>query len=142
MARTHVLTTLGGIAATLALLAAGGVLARHGVFGDDADSWQRTELFFGCAIPGGGEVGPDQWQHFVRDEVTGRFPAGATTLTAAGQWRDPKGEIVREDSRVIVLLHRGSAAEDDGIEAIRREYVSRFRQDAVMRVDAAARVRF
>lgn len=107
-----------------------------------ASSWQRTELYFGRAIPGGGEVDECQWADFSRQVVAQRFPVGSTTLTASGQWLDPGGRLVFEDSRVVVLLHRGGQAEDDGIEAIRREYVARFRQDAVMRVDSPALVRF
>lgn len=124
----------GATLAVLALRLAGG--------SPSPASWQRTELYFGRAIPGGGEVDEGQWAEFSRQVVARRFPAGSTTLSASGQWLDPAGRLVFEDSRVVVLLHRGGTADDDGIEAIRREYVARFAQDAVMRVDSPAMVRF
>lgn len=122
------------------VLAVGLLAAGRGPLLPAAD-WLRTELYFGSAIPAGGHVSDADWADFVRTSVTERFPAGITTIDANGQWRDPRGGIVHEDSHVLVLLHRGSAADDDCIEAIRRDYVVRFRQDAVLRVDAPARVR-
>lgn len=130
---------VGAFAAGAALAAAA---LRPFVAAATGDAWQRTELYFGRAIPGGGEVDEGQWAEFSRQVVARRFPAGSTTLSASGQWLDPAGRLVFEASRVVVLLHRGGQGDDDGIEAIRREYVVRFAQDAVMRVDSPAMVRF
>ena len=52
----------------------------------------RTTLSFGLARPKG-SVSELEWQMFLRDEVTARFPDGLTVWEANGQWR-------RSDSRL------------------------------------------
>ncbi len=103
---------------------------------------QRTELYFGRSTNVGGHVTDEQWSAFVDREITARFPAGITILNADGQWTDPKGALVHEDSRVIILLHGPERDAEHKIEAIRDAYVKQFSQDAVMRVDSPAKVRF
>lgn len=105
-------------------------------------SMRRTELYFGRNTNTGGHVSDADWSAFVDQQVTPRFPAGVTILDADGQWTDPKGALVREDSRVIILLYKPTSQEETKIEAIRSAYVKQFSQDAVMRVDSAAQVRF
>lgn len=108
-----------------------------------AAGWQRCELYFGLAIPGGGEVGAADWQAFVDAEVTPRFPQGLTVLSAQGQWRGADGAIAREASRVLVLLlPDDDAGASARIDALRTRYRERFRQEAVGRACTAARVAF
>lgn len=107
-----------------------------------AQQMQRTELYFGQDTNVGSEVSADEWNAFVDQEITPRFPAGVTILDADGQWTSPQGVLVREDSRLIILLHSTSHEEESKIEAIRSQYVKQFSQDAVMRVDSVALVRF
>ena len=52
----------------------------------------RTTLYFGLARPKGA-VTELEWQIFLRDEVTRRFPDGLTVWEAEGQWRTPAGTI-------------------------------------------------
>jgi hypothetical protein len=46
-----------------------------------------------------------EWQIFLRDEVTRRFPEGLTASEAEGQWRTPAGSIDHEQSKVRLLVH-------------------------------------
>src|SRR4029450_11748395 len=50
----------------------------------------RTTLYFGLARPKGA-VTELEWQLFLRDEVTTRFPAGLTVWEAEGQWGAARG---------------------------------------------------
>lgn len=103
----------------------------------------RTDLYFGLSIPGGGTVSSTDWQDFLDREVTPRFPDGLTLDEASGQWRDAaSGELVRESSRVVTLLHEASTEADARVESIRAAYKSRFHQDSVMRVDEVECVAF
>ncbi len=92
-------------------------------------------LYFGTAMPGG-IVGAEDWQSFLAEVVTPRFPDGFTTWTASGQWRGADGGIAREDSRVLNVVHDGSPARREALDAISREYRERFRQEAVLRTSA------
>jgi hypothetical protein len=91
-------------------------------------------LYFGMAKPTGGTVSSEEWAGFLRDVVTPRFPAGLTAWPASGQWRGADGEVVREDSHVLTLLHPQDAASENSVLAIVADYKTRFEQEAVLRV--------
>jgi hypothetical protein len=101
------------------------------------EKFVRTELYFGRNIPTGGEVSEEEWQKFVDEIVTPRFPDGLSILDADGQWRGKDGSIAREESKVIVLLYprKDRKTVNTKIEEIRAEYKKRFAQEAVMRID-------
>ena len=99
-------------------------------------------LFCGRGIPGGGMVSDEQWETFVREVVTPRFPDGLTMWRAEGQWKGDDGVLVREPVMVIEIVHPHDPAIDRRVDEIANEYRSRFRQDAVMRVTVPARMTF
>lgn len=117
--------------------------ARSGLASSD-----RTEevvldrLYFGRAVPAGGEVSEDDWRTFLADVVTPRFPAGLTVLRSEGQWRDAKGVVIKEAGFVLELMHPGGLANDTTVRAIMREYRTRFGQEAVLRIQTRARMEF
>ena len=47
-------------------------------------------------------VTEDDWQRFLADTVTPRFPAGLTVFDARGQWLPPSGELQREPVKVVI----------------------------------------
>lgn len=102
-----------------------------------AEKFIRTELYFGFGKPDGSEVTAEEWAKFLADEVTPRFPSGFTVLDALGQYRGDNGVIVKEKSRVLVLLHpkKDRKVNDAKIEEIRAAYKKAFQQESVMRVD-------
>ena len=58
----------------------------------------RTTLYFGLQ-KAKGSVSELEWQMFLRDEVTTRFPSGLTAWEAEGQWRGNDGTIGHERRR-------------------------------------------
>ncbi len=90
-------------------------------------------LFFGTAERSG-SVTPAEWDRFLNDVVTARFPQGLTTWAAAGQWRGENGIPVREATHVVDILHPADAASRRAIGEIAAIYRSRFEQEAVLRV--------
>lgn len=96
----------------------------------------RTELFFGLDKPTGGQVTSEQWDKFVADIVTPRFPDGFTVDDALGQYLDGK-ILIREKSKQLILIYprkvRTSASRK--IEEIRAAYIKAFDQRSVLRVD-------
>ncbi len=107
-----------------------------------AESWARTELYFGLSRPDGSVISDAEFQGFVDDEVTPRFPDGLTLLAGAGQWRGDDGAIVKEESRVLVLLHPETPEVEAELEAVRGAYIEQFAQESVLRVDGASCVSF
>ncbi|KYF72113.1 ribosomal protein S3 [Sorangium cellulosum] len=106
-----------------------------GVTCDSGDPMIRTELFFGLDRFEEPSVTPEEWQEFVDTAVTPRFKDGLTQFDVDGQYLASTGELIREDSRLIMLLHDGGQAAHDSIEAIREEYKTRFDQESVLRID-------
>ncbi|HEX8251194.1 MAG TPA: DUF3574 domain-containing protein [Pyrinomonadaceae bacterium] len=100
------------------------------------ESFLRTELFFGTAKRDGSAVSEEEWQKFLADEVTPRFPAGFTVLAGDGQYGD-NGKIIREKSFVLIILYplKTRKSSRRKIERIRNAYVKAFQQKSVMRVD-------
>jgi hypothetical protein len=97
----------------------------------------RTELYFGLGRKNGGAVTADEWNKFLADEVTPRFPDGLTIVEAVGQFRDASGTIVHESSRMLILLYKKKDRESAGkkIDEIRAAYCKQFDQESVLRLD-------
>ena len=96
----------------------------------------KYELFLGQNIGTTGRVSDEEWRRFLTEEVTPRYPDGFTVLDAAGQWRDPMGRVISEESRNLVVIVRDPATELPKITAIRDTYKTRFNQDAVLFVQS------
>jgi hypothetical protein len=99
-------------------------------------------LFCGRTIPGGGVVSDEEWNAFVADFVTPRYPQGLTIWRAEGQWREKDGTLAREPVMIIEILHPLSVEHDRTITDIAAEYKRRFHQEAVLRVTLPARMDF
>ena len=104
---------------------------------DGGAKFWRTELYFGMGKPDGSEVTADEWAKFLADEVTPRFPAGFTVIESLGQYQGNDKKIVKEKSRIIVLLYekKDRKLNDPKIEGIRVAYKKVFQQESVMRLD-------
>lgn len=97
----------------------------------------RTELYFGMDKPDGSAVTEAEWAQFLADEVTPRFPSGFTVIEALGQYQGGDKKIVKEKSRVLILLSEKKDRKPNNvkIEAIRAAYKKAFQQESVMRLD-------
>ena len=99
---------------------------------------QQIELMFGRRIDSrfgtrsGARlgVGETSWSRFLAREVTPRFPDGLSVLDAAGQWRDPTGRVVREPSKLVIIVTADAEAAGK-VAAIVSAYKQRFHQQSV-----------
>ncbi|HEY8182048.1 MAG TPA: DUF3574 domain-containing protein [Thermoanaerobaculia bacterium] len=107
-----------------------------------AQTMVSDRLFFGRDIPAGGTVSDVDWAQFLATVITPRFPEGLTIWQANGQWRDPRGNIVREPVFIVEIFHQKSDAIDASIAAIAAEYKKRFGQDAVLRAISGSQIIF
>lgn len=98
-------------------------------------------LYFGTGTPNG-QVSDKQWQNFVADVITPRFPQGLSIWTAYGQWQSAAGNIIQEDSYVLNVIHDGQPASDVAIAEVMNNYKQQFRQEAVLRVESAVCVSY
>lgn len=98
-------------------------------------------LYFGTDKPGG-TVSAEDWQEFLAEVVTPRFPRGLSVWRASGQWKSDAGSIVSESSYVLNIVHAGGASEEQLLDEVANAYKTKFRQESVLRVRAAVCVTF
>ena len=99
-------------------------------------------IYFGRSIPGGGVVSEADWDKFLSEVVTPRFPAGLSVWRAQGQWRGNDSIIVHEESSILDLLHPDDETSEQSVQVIMIEYKVRFKQEAVLRVRDSVSVQF
>ena len=102
----------------------------------------RDVVYFGRNRPGGGTVSDADWQRFLDEVVTPRFPYGLTVVNATGQWRGRSGVVEQERSEIVTVFHAGDAASPQAIADVAAEYKRRFQQEAVLRERSATCARF
>jgi len=102
-----------------------------GPCGASGTAHMRTTLYFGLTRPTG-TVSEKEWQAFLREQVTPRFPDGLTVWEANGQWRRPDGRIGRERSKVLLLIHDETPAVREALGAVIASYKRAFEQESVL----------
>ena len=133
------LATLGTLIFAVGFLAGGQSQAPVGAqgftvsmaCGTTSASQIRTTLYFGRTRPKG-SVSELEWQMFLRDEVTQRFPDGLTVWEAEGQWKTAAGSIDHEQSKVLLLVHADSAPARQSVQAVIEAYRKKFEQESVL----------
>jgi uncharacterized protein DUF3574 len=99
-------------------------------------------VYFGRNSARGGTVSDTEWQTFLDEVVTPRFPRGFTVVEAVGQWRGQSGTVERERSEILTLLHGAGEAARGAVAELAAEYKRRFRQEAVLRERTPTCARF
>jgi hypothetical protein len=100
-------------------------------------------MFFGLSEHGT-PIANEQWQDFVDKAITPRFPEGLTIVHANGQYRSSGGEVAKEPTAILILLHKKEnfRRDDALLNSIAKEYDVRFQQESVLKCDSEARVEF
>ncbi|MBB3897073.1 DUF3574 domain-containing protein [Roseococcus suduntuyensis] len=103
-----------------------------------------AEAYFGRTSPARAEITEEEWRGFLADTVTPAFPDGLTALDGAGQWRDARGRILLERSKVLVLVLPGTdpAAARARLLPVENAWKARFNQQSVLTVLRGACVSF
>ena len=99
-------------------------------------AYGRTELFFGTLKPHG-IVTDAEFEAFVDEHVTRRFPDGLTVVKGGGQFRGEDRIVRKETAFVMILLYPDETRERSSrkLNEIREIYKDLFQQQSVLRVD-------
>ncbi len=103
---------------------------------------RTAQLFFGRNIGQKPGVSEADFRAFVDQELTPRFPEGMTVLDGGGQWKGDENRMIRESSKVVVLVLPMKGDSGAKLDEARKAYVRKFRQDSVMLVTQPACVAF
>lgn len=128
--------TLGAIALSLTLAGCASLQTPSCPTGQER---LRTAQMFFSQKPG---VSDAEFRKFVDDELTPRFPDGLTILNGGGQWGGSENQLIREASKVVVIVLPARGDPSARIEAARGAYKKRFQQQTVLLVTQASCVSF
>lgn len=131
---------LGGIA--LALTLAGCTSLDKPACPAGQENLKTAQLFFGQNIGAKPGVSDADFRKFVDEELTPRFPNGLTILNGGGQWRGSENQLIREASKVVVIVLPAKGDATKRIDAARGAYKQRFQQESVLLVTQASCVSF
>lgn len=131
------------ITAALSALALGGCASLIGPSCPAGQESMRTaQLFFGQNIGGERGVSEADFRKFVDEELTPRFPSGLTVLEGGGQWKGDENKLIREASKVVVLVLPNGIEANLKLNAARKAYKAKFNQESVLLVTQPACVDF
>lgn len=99
--------------------------------GPGQEAMLTAELLFGRKIGERLGVSEAAFRHFIGEEVTRRFPDGLTVLDASGQYRDSSGRLIREPSKLLLIVLKDEPEGRARLAAIAKAYKSRFQQQSV-----------
>jgi formylmethanofuran dehydrogenase subunit E len=131
---------LGGI--ILALTLAGCASVQPPACPAGQERLKTAQLFFGQNIGGKPGVSDADFRKFVDSELTSRFPDGLTIVDGGGQWKGSENQLIREASKVVVIVLPAKGDGGARIEAARAAYKHRFQQESVLLVTQASCVSF
>lgn len=103
---------------------------------------RTAQLFFGRNIADKPAVSEADFQAFIDQVITPRFPDGLTVLDGGGQWRGDENRLIREASKVVMVVLPKDRDASGRIEAVRAAYRARFHQDSVLLITQASCVSF
>lgn len=131
------------IAAATSVLALGGCATLGAPACPVGQEPMRTaQLFFGRNIGAKPGVSDAAFRKFVDEELTPRFPAGLTVLDGGGQWKGSEDKLIREASKVVVLVLPNNSEDSRKLNEARKAYAQRFHQESVLLITQAACVDF
>lgn len=96
--------------------------------------WIQESLFFGRDIPSGGEFSDADFQTFLNNIITPRFPNGLTVFDANGQYLYNTGNIIQEKSKYVTLFIEDTPQNQASIYDIGQAYTQQFNQESVLQV--------
>ena len=98
------------------------------------EPYTEYRLFFGRGDADNRQVVTDEdWDKFLEDTITAEFPDGLTVLDAYGQYTDSAATLIKEDTKVLIILVPLDDGSASGIDRIIEEYKRRFIRTAVLR---------
>lgn len=102
-----------------------------------------VELLYGRNQGAKLRVTDTDWQVYVAEELSTRFPDGLTVVDASGQWQDSGGRgLVREPSKLVLIATTRSPETDAKLTEVINAYKQRFAQDSVGLIRRQACVTF
>ena len=92
---------------------------------------RTAQLFLGRQAAGA-PIAAWDLQRFVEQEITPRFPDGVTVVDGGDQWKGSENKMIREASKVVLVVLPASGDTHHKVEAVRVAYRTKFKQNPVV----------
>ena len=99
---------------------------------DGYEKFAEHRMFFGRGSGEVERVSDTDWERFLAEVLTPRFPDGLTVMDGAGQWREDGTIIHIERTKVVVILTPREASVSAKLHEISDEYKRLFNQGLVL----------
>jgi len=106
------------------------------------EAHRTAQLFFGRNIAGRPGVNEPEFRRFVDQVLAPKFPDGLTVLDGGGRWRGDENALIRQASKVVLIVLPKGREDLPRLDAVRDAYKARFHQDSVLLITPAACVSF
>ncbi len=102
----------------------------------------KDELYFGLSKPGGKIISEAEWQQFLNSAIAPRFREGLTVINANGQYLNQNGELIREKTKLVILIYQSDITKNFHIHEVIAKYKQRFQQESVLRTTSYVKLSF
>ena len=106
------------------------------------EAHRTAQLFFGRNIGDKPGVSEADFRKFMDEDVTPKFPDGLTVVDGGVQWRGAENKLIREASKVVLIVLPKDRDVSDRIDGVRSAYKTRFHQESVLLITQASCVSF
>jgi len=130
------------LAAVLAILVACAGCGAKSTAKSSQPPWVRSEIYCGLQKAAGGTVTPADFADFLNQVVTPAFPAGLTVLDSYGQMQKTDKTIVKQTTKVLLLVHQKTGANADAIQKVISSYRSRYGNPQIMYLQSPTNPQF
>ncbi|XPV75028.1 MAG: DUF3574 domain-containing protein [Desulfovibrio sp.] len=113
------------------------------ICGCSANQWNRHEMYFGLSKDGGrAQVTEQEWQSFLKDEISPEFSAGLTVIDGQGFWHED-GRVYDEKSKMVIIYAPASAKDTmDKMTRIADKFKKQHQQQNILVTSSEAEVYF
>ncbi len=102
----------------------------------------KDELYFGLSKPGGKIISEAEWQQFLNSAIAPIFREGLTVINANGQYLNQNGELIREKTKLVILIYPSDITKNSRIQEVVAKYKQRFQQESVLRTTTNVKLSF
>ena len=104
--------------------------------------WKKAELYLGLGRSDSSQISEVEWSEFLSQSITKRFPEGLTVIDASGQVERITGQLVKQASKLVIIIHEDSPENRNALKEIIAEYKKKFQTDYAMQVISPVRIAF
>ena len=101
------------------------------------ENLRTAQLFLGRKNVGPRASEPDL-QRFIDEEITPRFPDGVTVVNGGAQWQGSENVLMRDAAKVVHIVLPAKGDMNGKLDAVRKAYRTRFKQESVLVVTQPA----